>query len=273
MFTSTLLLALGAAAVSAVPCASKPAGSGSGSYPAVTAGAAASPNGTSGSNNTASSGSAVQCPVVLDGRVPASAALTTFDTDNGIFNPDYVKGNNLSWSDILLFPSAAGNSRFDDAGAHQPLEVTITNSSIFQKQYGFRRAGLQFANDTAEDSPGFVGQKTLHWSVKQDAQRALNLSHEYLNAWHERGDYNGNQLQFQVGKMIDLPDLQADAFKIFDKNSTLLWSTPVDATEWQNFAALMDIDAKYAPLLPFLRPLLFFLLVSMNICTDQIGSV
>lgn len=248
MFASALLLTLGAAAVSAVPCTSKP-GSTASSYPAVTAGAAASPNGTAGSNGTtaasssSSSGSAVQCPVVLDGRVPAASALTAFDTDNGIFNPDYVKGNNLSWSDILLFPSDAGRSRFDDEGAHKAVEVTITNSSIFQEQYGFRRAGLQFANDTAEDSPGFVGQKTLHWSVRQDAQRALNLSHEYLNAWHERGDYNGNQLQFQVGKMIDLPDLAADAFKIFDKNSTLLWSTPVDATEWQNFAALMDIDA------------------------------
>lgn len=224
MFTSSFLLALGAAAVSAVPCSSH---QGSSVVSATT-------------NST--SGSAVQCPVVLDGRVPAANTLTTFDTDNGIFNPDYVKGNNLSWSDILLYPSVS-NSRFDDA-SYKSLEVTINNASIFQSQYGFRRAGLQFANDTNENSTGYVGVKTLHWSVKQDSQRALNLSHEYLNVWHEAADYSADQIMFQTGKMIDQPDLEANAWKIFDRDSSLLWSTPIDETEWQNFAITLDIDAK-----------------------------
>lgn len=221
MFTSTLLLALTAVAattVSAVPC-----------------------NKTSSATSQSTAG-AVKCPVVLDGRIPTTTALTDLDSDNGIFNPDYVKGNNLSWSDILLFPDVA-NSRFDNS-SYKSLEVTITDESIFQAQTGFRRAGLQFANDANENSTGYLGVKTLHWSVKQDESRALNLSHEYLNVWHEAADYSADQIMFQTGKMIDLPDLAEDTFKIFDRDSTLLWSTAIDYSEWQNFAITLDIDAK-----------------------------
>lgn len=254
MFTSSLLLVLGAAAASAVPCNTTRPGSGSGS------GSSSGSGPSSGSydastlpawNETAlpntpatnTSSGAVQCPVVLDGRVPTALTLADFDSDNGIFNPDYVKGNNVSWSDILLFPDG-GASRFDGA-EHKALEVTINNASIFMSQYGFRRAGLQFAGDGNENSTGWAGQRTLHWSVRQDAQRPFNLSHEYLNAWHEAADYSANQIMFQTGLMIDQPDLDAESYKIFDRNSTLLWSTPMEATEWQNFALNLDIDAKY----------------------------
>lgn len=233
------MLALTAATtVYAVPC-SKSTGSSSNNSSSTVA------PGVVQSNTTGSSASGpVSCPVVLDGRVPNSAALTDFDTDNGIFNPDYVKGNNLTWSDILLFPDVT-NSRFDNS-SYKSLEVTISDESIFQAQTGFRRAGLQFANDANENSTGFVGVKTLHWSVKQDSTRALNLTHEYLNAWHEAADYSANQIMFQTGKMIDIPDLEEDTFKFFDRDSTLLWSTAIDYEEWQNFAITMDIDNKYA---------------------------
>lgn len=268
MHASTLLLALGAAAVSAVPCSEHASGSGSGSgyasgsgssdsgsssYPTSSPPAyngtvqpstvAAALNTTSSYNTTTTKSSTVQCPVVLDGRVPTAAALAEFDADNGIFNPDYVKGNDLAWSEILLFPQAE-SSRFDGA-EYKSVEVTINNASIFQEQYGFRRAGLQFADDTNEDSPGWAGQRTLHWSVKLDTQRALNLSHEYLNAWHEAADYSANQIMFQTGSMIDQPDLDSQTYKIFDRDSTLLYSAPIEPTEWQNFAINLDIDAKY----------------------------
>jgi hypothetical protein len=213
MFSASLLLALGATAVAAVPTDTRSLMSGS-----------------------------VKCPVVLEGRVPASAALTDFDVKNDFFNSGYVKGNNLTWSEILLFPKVA-NSRFDNA-SHKSVEVTISDKSIFQKQYGFRRAGLQFAKDTNTGSPGYKGLKTLHWSVKQDSARALNLSHEYLNIWHEAADYSGDQFMFQTGKMIDHPDMPANTFKFFDIKSKLLWSTPIDYSEWQNFAITLDIDKK-----------------------------
>lgn len=121
----------------------------------------------------------IKCPIVFDGRVPVGTASTFFDTyaTNTIFNPDYVKGNDLKWSQILQFPTG-DPSRFDGTN-FTALEVTLSDKSIFQKQNGFRRAGLQFLKDAA-DGPGTTGVKTLHFSVKQDSARKLNLTHEYL---------------------------------------------------------------------------------------------
>jgi hypothetical protein len=123
----------------------------------------------------------IKCPIVFDGRVPSAWAAdpTQFDTyaTNTIYNPDYVKGNDLKWSGILKFPDVP-KSRFEGNDTVS-LEVTLQDESIFQTQNGFRRAGLQFLKD-ASDGPGQTGVKTLHWSVKQDAARPLNLTHEYL---------------------------------------------------------------------------------------------
>ena len=85
--------------------------------------------------------------------------------------------NDLKWSTILKFPTGTP-SRFDGE-EHTSVEVTLSDKSIFQKQNGFRRAGLQFLKDSA-DGPETTGVKTLHFSVKQDPQRPLNLTHEYL---------------------------------------------------------------------------------------------
>lgn len=121
----------------------------------------------------------VKCPIVFDGRVPVGTEPTYFDTyaTNTIFNPDYVKGNDLKWSQILKFPEG-DPSRFDGT-EFTPLEVTLSDKSIFQKQNGFRRAGLQFLKDSP-DGPETTGIKTLHFSVKQDPARPFNLTHEYL---------------------------------------------------------------------------------------------
>lgn len=123
----------------------------------------------------------IKCPIVFDGRVPTSFAAnpTLFDsnTTNNIFNPDFVKGNNLKFSNILKFPNVT-KSRFDSADT-VAVEPTISDDSIFNTQQGFRRVGLQFAKD-APDGPGQTGIKTLHFSVMQDPARPLNLSHEYL---------------------------------------------------------------------------------------------
>lgn len=188
------------------------------------------------------SNASLSCPIVLDGRVPVATELSALDTANGIFNPDYVKGNDVAWSDALLFPEVAA-SRFDLA-AYKPVEVTINNASIFNTQYGFRRAGLQFANDSNTGSLGYQGVKTVHWSIKADAERALNTSHEYLNLWHEAADYSANQFNFQTGLMIDQPELAADDWKLFDRDLSLLWSTPRETDVWQNFAITLDIVAK-----------------------------
>lgn len=124
------------------------------------------------------------CPIIFDGRVPSTAALSDFDTANGgdwnPFNPDYIKGASLEWSDILLLPKLNSTSLFDAESATVPVEVTISDESIFQSQNGFRRAGLQFLADDNAASPASEGIVTIHFSVLQDGAKALNLSHEYL---------------------------------------------------------------------------------------------
>ncbi|POS74193.1 hypothetical protein DHEL01_v207411 [Diaporthe helianthi] len=212
MFSVSLLLGLGATIAAAIPSGPRSLTSGS-----------------------------VKCPVVFEGRVPTSTTLKEFDVENELFNPDYVKGNNLTWSNVVRFPDVP-NSRFDNA-SYKSVEVTISDQSIFQKQNGFRRAGLLFANDPNEGSFGYQGLRTLHWSVRQDPALALNLSHEYLNVWHERADYSANQFSFQTGLMIDHPELSADSFKFFDRDGRLIWSTPIDFEEWQNFAVMLNVDA------------------------------
>ncbi|KAK0754243.1 hypothetical protein B0T18DRAFT_312978 [Schizothecium vesticola] len=181
----------------------------------------------------------VKCPIVFDGRVAAAAAATDFDSyGTSKFNAEYVKGKELKWSDIIKFPADAGSARFDTE-AHKAFEVTISDKSIFQTQNGFRRAGLQFQGDTNTASPASSGVKTLHFSLKWDAQRALNLSHEYLNVWHEAADYSSNQFNFQAGQIIGQSG-QADTWKLLDRRNKLLWSTPIDKKAWQNFAITLD---------------------------------
>ncbi|CAI6332357.1 unnamed protein product [Periconia digitata] len=183
----------------------------------------------------------IQCPIVFDGRIPTSfsANPSLFDTyaTNTIYNPDYVKGTDLKWSTILKFPGGAV-SRFDGAD-HVPVEVTISDKSIFQTQKGFRRAGLQFLKDSA-DGEGQKGVKTLHFSVKQDAARPLNLTHEYLNVWHETADYSANQWNFQTGTIIGQSSANKEDFKIIDRNGKSLYAVKQDKSSWQNFALKFD---------------------------------
>jgi hypothetical protein len=191
----------------------------------------------------AAAGVDTKCPIVFDGRVKTTTQLTDFDSyATSLFNPDYVKGQNLKWSDIIKFPTSA-NARFDNA-THKPFEVTISDQSIFMTQRGFRRAGLQFQGDTNNGSPGSTGVKTLHFSLKWDAQRALNLSHEYLLVWHEAADYSANQFNFEAGAILGQASLPKDTYKVLDRNNKQIWSTPILKDAWQNFAVTLDFNKK-----------------------------
>lgn len=189
-----------------------------------------------------------KCPLILDGRVKTSLTPTDFDSAaTSPFNPDYVKGNNLKWSDILLFPSSIPASRFDGNAtttAYKPLEVTISDASVFQSQHGFRRAGLQLQGDTNTGSPADTGVRTVHFSVKQDPERPLNLTHEYLNVWHEASDYSANQFNFEAGTILGQTGLPKNTFKVLDRQNKQIWSTSIDNSAWQNFAITLDFNKK-----------------------------
>jgi hypothetical protein len=184
---------------------------------------------------------AVKCPIVFEGRVGVDAQLADFDSyDTSLFNAEYVKGENLQWSEIIQFPEAE-NAHFDDE-THKPFEVTISDDSIFQTQKGFRRAGLQFLEDTNTGSPGSTGVKTIHFSLRIDPQRALNLSHEYLLVWREAADYSSNQFNFETGAILGQASLPKDTYKVLDRQNKEIWSTPILEDSWQNFAVTLDHD-------------------------------
>ncbi|KAJ3041254.1 hypothetical protein HDV00_009647 [Rhizophlyctis rosea] len=187
--------------------------------------------------------SLIKCPIILDGRIAPDATLHYFDIDNPQFNKDYTKGANLTWSQILKLPKEEP-SRFDAAGKFRSVEVTISDESIFlagtQPQLGFRRAELLMGNGTDASN---VGIKTFHWSVKQDPHRRLNLTHEYLNVWHETNAFDADQFMFNTGRMIDYPtQYRYDAFKVLNRKGEVVWWTPIRWKGWQNFALTVDYD-------------------------------
>lgn len=200
------------------------------------------------------SSSAIKCPITMDGRVPLGMNLSTFDTTASPFNPDYSKGQNLTWSQIIKFPHVSP-SKFD-IPADKPIEVTIDDRSIFvpgsgTPQIGFRRAGLLLGNGT---DATVVGVKTFHWSVKQDLKATMNLTHEYMNAWHETNDYSANQFSFNTGVMLEqdhptdsnvtTTGLNKRLWKFLDRNNDVIWTTWIDWVEWQNFAVTVDYVKK-----------------------------
>ncbi|CAN8100614.1 unnamed protein product [Discula destructiva] len=191
--------------------------------------------------------SSVQCPVVLEGRITQNTTLTVFDTEDSLFNPGYSKGENLLWSEILQFPAVAP-SLFDVSTPEnfQPLEVTIDDRSIFNPsgtnpQLGFRRAGLLLGTGSDASNEGVM---TFHWSVKQDAARPLNLTHEYLTVFHETNDSAGAQFALQTGLQLgtsDTSEAATHSWRLADRNNTVVFSTPIDFEGWQNFAVTLDV--------------------------------
>lgn len=196
-----------------------------------------------------------KCPITLDGRVPRNDTLQTFDTTASPFNPDFSKGQNLTWSQILKLPAIAP-SKFDLPGHYKAVEVTINDHSIFvpgggTQQLGFRRAGLLMGNGSDATN---VGVKTFHWSVKQDFHAKMNLTHEYMNVWHEANDYASNQFSFNTGIMLeqDQPTdsnvtttgLDKRLWKFLDRKNNVIWTKRIDWHEWQNFAVTVDYEKK-----------------------------
>jgi hypothetical protein len=194
--------------------------------------------------------SAIKCPITIDGRVPTNFTLPMFDTTASPFSPQYSKGQNLTWSQIIKLPDVNA-SKFDIPG-DKAIEVTINDQSIFlpgggKQQLGFRRAGLLMGNGSDATN---VGVKTFHWSVQQDSSMKMNLTHEYMNVWHERNDYNGNQFSFNTGIMLaqDKPTdtnvsttgLDKNLWKILNNKNDVIWTTYIVWDNWQNFAVTVD---------------------------------
>jgi hypothetical protein len=199
-------------------------------------------------------GPPIKCPIIFDGRVRSDLSLSDFDdASRSPYSTKYVKGENLTWSEIIRWPVTTLTSRFDSSTSHKPFQVTIDNNSLFRSgaglQTGFRRAGLLLKDDLNAPGadPADNGKITFHWSVHQEPSKPLNLTHEYMNVWHERADYQGNQFTFAMGLLLPVDGgdgintrEKRESFKVQDRNNKIIFSVPIHWSDWQNFAVQLD---------------------------------
>ncbi|KIH92659.1 hypothetical protein SPBR_02939 [Sporothrix brasiliensis 5110] len=192
--------------------------------------------------------SAQKCTIQFDGRVPSTFTAASFDTNNNLFNPSNVFGQGLKFSQLIQLPAVTG-SLFDVNTV--PAEVTISDKSIFAPsadnvQTGFRRAELLPASNSGTD-PSTQGIKTLHFSVMQDAQRPLNLTHEYQLVFLESNDFSTNQLVLKAGTVLgQAGNVDPNTLQLFGNvNSNppqVLFSTPFTPGVFHNFAVTLDFN-------------------------------
>ncbi|KAH0440963.1 hypothetical protein CcaCcLH18_02306 [Colletotrichum camelliae] len=193
----------------------------------------------------ASTAAAQKCKIQFDGRIPSGTALKSLDAKNNFFNPQNVFGKGLAFSQVLQLPKQAG-SPFDGTKS-VPIEVTISDKSIFNNQTGFRRAELIPSSNSGTD-PSTTGVKTLHFSIAKDAQRPLNVSHEYQMAFLESNDFSTNQMVLKTGTILGGNNANPDTLQLFGNVNTkpsppVLFSTPFTEGVTHNFAVTLDFNA------------------------------
>jgi hypothetical protein len=195
----------------------------------------------------------LSCPLVFDGRVPRSATGATFDNGALPYDPSFVLGANLTWTDSLRFPRGGVSSLFDNSSSTKAVQVTISDRSIFtpspdNRQTGFRRAELLPKPANATDS--VTGIKTLHFSLKTDRSRPLNYSHEYQLVWIENQDYAANQFTIGTGTPYgsnSTPESDAKTLFLLGTSAAspqqTLWKTAFTPDVWHNFGLVLDFNS------------------------------
>jgi len=125
----------------------------------------------------------------------------------------------------------------------QPVEILISDQSIFNGQTAFRRAELLPASNNGNDA-STQGVKTLHFSVLKDAVRPLNLSHEYQLAFLESADFSTNQFVLKTGTILGQNTPDPDTLQVFGNvnQGKVLFSTQFEAGSFHNFALKLDFD-------------------------------
>jgi len=92
----------------------------------------------------------------------------------------------------------------------------------------------------------------------EDKKRRMNLTHEYMNVWHETNDYSSNHFSLNAGVVLeqDKPKegnvtttgLDKRLWKILDRKNNVIWTTTIEWDGWQNFAIKLDYEKKYVRL-------------------------
>ncbi|KAH6696685.1 hypothetical protein BKA61DRAFT_531087 [Leptodontidium sp. MPI-SDFR-AT-0119] len=199
----------------------------------------------------ASAAVAQNCPLAFDGRIPAGSTPALFDTEASPFGTGFVKGANLTFSEIVKLPTLP-TSLFDAAGNTIPFEVTLSDQSIFAPsatniQTGFRRAELQIdTNNGTDDST--LGVKTLHFSIRKDPARLLNTSHEYQLVFLEDASFSTNQFVLKTGTIAGQPAGQDPDLLVLVGNVNAnpvvnLFNTSFTPDVFHNFGITLDFNA------------------------------
>ncbi|KIJ54763.1 glycoside hydrolase family 131 protein [Sphaerobolus stellatus SS14] len=211
-----------------------------------------------------------KCKMLFDGRVAVPTTPADFDKNSSIFDHQFVHGENQTWAEIIKFP-AVPPSLFDIPKGAKPVEVTISNRSIFlpggdppMPQFGFRRSELIPATNNGTDIT-VQGTTTFHWSIRDDPLRPLNFSHEYHPAWHETADFSTSEITFLTGKPFNQsfdptvhdPKTLRLAGRQSNSPETTFFQTPFIFDVWHNFAVTLGWESNlltvyyskgYAPL-------------------------
>lgn len=125
------------------------------------------------------------------------------------------------------------------------LEVTISDSSIFNGQTGFRRAELLPASNSGSDA-STTGVKTLHFSLMADSSRPLNFSHEYQLVFLETADFSTNQFALKTGAIAGREGQDPNRLVLQSnvRSPVDLVAVPFTEGVWHNFGITNDFDAK-----------------------------
>ncbi|CZR68734.1 related to endoglucanase c [Phialocephala subalpina] len=167
---------------------------------------------------------------------PRRSSFETFPNSNA----------DQKWSSILQFPIV--NSSLFDANGTKALEVTISPTSIFQSQTGFRRSELMPSSNSGTDL-STTGVKTIHFSVQKDTLKPLNSSHEYQLFFLESNDYSTNQVVLKYGSIIggNPNGVDKDSLMVVgnvnSKPIPLLYSTKFTPGVWHNFGITLNFNA------------------------------
>ena len=94
---------------------------------------------------------------------------------------------------------------------------------------------------TCTKCPGKIGdtEKYAFPLLSLDVyHRQLTLCN-YSYVW-----YGTNQFNFETGTLLDQPRAPKATFKFLNRQNSIIWSTPINWYDWQNFAITIDFVKK-----------------------------
>ncbi|EUC50530.1 glycoside hydrolase family 131 protein, partial [Bipolaris oryzae ATCC 44560] len=191
----------------------------------------------------------------FDGRIPQNFTGDTFETVKSPFNPKYVLGQNQTWKEVISFPNVEP-SMFDRVAGTKPIEVEITDRSIFASSSEGRETALRRAELLVNGKNQTVSGKVTWLFSMRTSPYALNLSHEYLLAFHEAQDFqadfwslkvglpmqetlrgpNGAESMLKTGSVIYLQGWK------WAKKVQTYFMAPFTSDIWHNFGLYLDFD-------------------------------